>query len=61
MAKRPFAPSAPTTILWIIALLLGSVGILLHFVPVAGLSQYNYWMLLSGFVLLVLGTAYRGV
>lgn len=61
MARRSFAPSAPATTLWLIALLLGGAGILLHFVHVDELSKYSYWMLLSGFALLVVGTAYRGV
>ncbi|MCY7351837.1 MAG: hypothetical protein LH606_14425 [Cytophagaceae bacterium] len=62
MASRSsFAPSAPSRILWLVALLIGGLGILFHFVQVAELSQYNYWMLLTGFVLLVVGTAYRNV
>ncbi|GAB2604139.1 hypothetical protein [Spirosoma areae] len=61
MAKRSFAPSAPSATLWLIALLLGGLGILLHFVHVDQLSAYSYWMLLTGFVLLAIGTAYRGV
>jgi hypothetical protein len=61
MARRSFAPSAPSSTLWLVALLLGGAGILFHFVPVPELSKYSYWMLLSGFVLLGIGTAYRGI
>ncbi len=61
MAKKSFAPSAPNATLWLLALILGIAGILLHFVYVAELSKYSYWMLLSGFVLLLIGTTYRGV
>lgn len=61
MAKRAFLPSAPSMVLWVIALVIGILGILVHYVPVQGLSKYNYEMLLIGFVLLVIGTAYRKV
>ncbi|MFM9947925.1 MAG: hypothetical protein ACKV1O_08310 [Saprospiraceae bacterium] len=61
MAKRTFLPSAPSMVLWVIALIIGILGILVHYVPVQGLSKYNYEMLLIGFVLLVVGTAYRKI
>lgn len=61
MAKRAFLPSAPSMILWVIALVIGILGILVHYVAVEGLSKYNYEMLLIGFVLLVVGTAYRKI
>jgi len=61
MAKRTFLPSAPTMIIWVIALILGILGILTHYVAVDGLSKYSYEMLLIGFVLLVVGTTYRKI
>lgn len=62
MASRSsFAPSAPGRILWMVAVIIGGLGILFHFVRVDQLSEYNYWMLLTGFVLLVIGTMYRNV
>jgi len=61
MANRPFSPSAPNRVLWIIAVLIGIVGILVHYTHVNGLSEYNYEMLLIGFILLVIGTAFRRV
>ena len=61
MAKRTFLPSAPNKALWIIAVIIGGLGILTHFAHVDELSRYNYEMLLIGFVLLVVGTTYRKV
>lgn len=61
MANRKFMPSAPNLTLWAIALIVGFLGILGHFTHVDILSKYNYEMLLIGFVLLVIGTASRGV
>ncbi len=59
MANRSFLPSAPNKTLWIIAVLIGILGIIVHYFHVKGLSEYNYEMLLIGFLLLVLGTTYR--
>jgi hypothetical protein len=59
MADRNFAPSAPNRTLWILAVIIGIVGILVHYYHVEKLSEYNYEMLLIGFLLLVLGTAFR--
>jgi hypothetical protein len=59
MSNRSFLPSAPNKTLWIIAILIGFVGIIVHYFHVDTLSQYSYEMLLIGFLLLVLGTTYR--
>lgn len=61
MAKRKFMPSAPNKVLWILALIFGILGIFAHFFPIDILSSYNYEMLLIGFVLLAVGTTFRGV
>jgi len=45
--------------IWVAALIIGCLSILLHYFPVKDLSKYNYEMLLIGFVLLIIGTAYR--
>ena len=61
MAKKTFLPSAPSLTLWIIAVIIGLLGILTHFVQVDQLSKYNYEMVMIGFILLVIGTAYRKI
>ena len=61
MANRTFLPSAPNKGLWIAAVIIGCLGILVHYVHVDELSKYNYEMLLIGFILLVIGTTYRRV
>lgn len=61
MANRKFMPSAPNQILWIIALIVGILGIIGHYTQIDMLSKYNYEMLLIGFVLLVIGTTFRNV
>lgn len=61
MARNTFAPSAPNRILWIIAVIVGGLGVLAHYAHIKELSTYNYEMLLIGFVLLVIGTAMRKI
>jgi len=55
------APNAPTRGIWIAALVIGGLGILARFVDMNEVSAYNYWMLLIGYVLLVIGTSARGM
>lgn len=61
MANRKFMPSAPNQIVWVLALILGILGILGHYSQIDILSKYNYEMLLIGFILLAIGTTYRKV
>ncbi len=61
MANKKFMPSAPNQIVWVLALIVGFLGILGHYTHIDVLSKYNYEMLLIGFILLVIGTLYRKV
>jgi len=63
MAKSK-TPNAPTRTVWLLALIIGGLGILLRFVDVPALAEiraYNYWMLLIGFLLLALGTSSKNI
>lgn len=56
--------SAPTHPIWLIAVILGVLGILvhLHVVPaLAPMRPYEFWLVTAGWAALVLGTAMRGV
>ena len=59
MSKQTFLPSAPGKILWIVALIIGILGILVHYIHVNELSKYYYEMLLIGYLMLVIGTTFR--
>jgi hypothetical protein len=54
-------PSAPKVLTWILGLLLGISGIVGHFKHVQILTEYNYLLLLSGFVILAAGTIFRSL
>lgn len=52
-------PSSPKKITWIIGIVLGLLGILGHYTYIDVLSEYNYLLLLIGFIVLALGTTFR--
>lgn len=52
-------PSAPSKVLWIIALIIGILGFIFHFV--ASLAAYAFWFVLAAFVLLAIGTSFKKV
>ncbi|SDC28055.1 hypothetical protein [Williamwhitmania taraxaci] len=54
-------PSAPLKITWIIGLILGILGIIGHYFHVEFLTEYNYILLLIGFVALAVGTTFKGL
>jgi hypothetical protein len=52
-------PSAPKRITWMIGLICGILGIIGHYGRVEVLTEYNYILLLVGFVVLAAGTTLR--
>ena len=61
MARQTFLPSAPNKGLWIAAVIIGGLGILAHYTTLAELAQYNFQLVMIGFLLLVVGTTYRKI
>jgi hypothetical protein len=54
-------PTTPTTLVWILGIIIGILGIIGHFISISGLSGISFWLLLGGFVLLALGTSFKGL
>ncbi len=54
-------PSAPKKITWIIGIIAGALGIIGHFARIDILSEYSYALLLIGFIVLAVGTTFKGV
>jgi hypothetical protein len=48
--------SAPKQITWIIAIIVGLLGIIGHFVAIPFASMNSFWLVTVGFILLALGT-----
>jgi hypothetical protein len=55
------SPSAPKKITWIIGLASGILGVLGHYAQVQILTEYNYVLLLFGFIILAAGTTFRNL
>ena len=53
--------SAPTQIVWIIALILGIVGILGVLGVITAFSAYAFWLVAAGWALLLIATIMRGM
>ena len=53
------SPSAPKKITWAIGLICGILGIIGHYTNVTFLTEYNYLLLLVGFIVLAIGTTFR--
>jgi hypothetical protein len=53
--------NAPSQALWIVAVILGALGILGHpqVLAIQGLRFYYFWLLAAGFILLVVATLVR--
>lgn len=54
-------PSSPKKITYIIGLLCGVFGIIGHYAHVQILSEYNYTLLLTGFIVLLVGTTFKDI
>lgn len=53
--------SAPKVITWVIAVIVGAVGILAHLVTIQVLSGYAFWLVAAAFVLLAIASLIKGL
>jgi hypothetical protein len=53
--------SAPNQTIWVIAVVLGVLGIVANLGVVPPLAAYAFWLVTIGFVLLVLATLLKGM
>ena len=53
--------SAPKKIVWIIALVLGLLGIIFTLITVPFLSAISFWLVAVGWLLLILATYLKGL
>ena len=52
--------SAPKQSLWMVAVVLGVLGVLGNFVAIPVVTVNAFWFVTVGFAVLVLGTAFKG-
>ena len=53
--------NAPKSITWIIAVVLGALGILASFVMIPTVSAYAGYLVMAGFEILAVATAVKGL
>ncbi len=53
--------SAPTQLVWIIALVVGIVGIIAAIVTIAVLSDLAVWIIAAAWLILIVSTAIKGM
>jgi len=51
--------SAPSGLMFLIAVVLGGLAIVGHFTPIRYVSQYQFWLLAAGWGLLVFACLFR--
>ena len=51
--------SRPKNSTWIIAVIIGVLGIIGSFVSIPLISEYSFWLVVIGFVLLALATYFK--
>ena len=53
--------NAPKTLTWLIAIILGLLGLLGHFVALPIITPYAFWFVFAGLGLLALGNFLKGL
>jgi len=53
--------SAPTKPVWLVAAVVGVLGVVGHFVNIPVITPYHFWLVTAGFGILGLGTLLKGV
>jgi len=53
--------SAPKQVVWVIAVIVGVLGILGAFTQLPVATEYSFWLVTVGFVLLALATLLEGM
>lgn len=53
--------NAPKKLTWWISLVLAVIALIAELVVIPGLSVINFWVLLVGFVLIILSTSLKGL
>lgn len=53
--------NAPTKIAWVIAVILGILGLLGWLADIPFISEYPFWFMFAGWLLLVIATWAKGI
>jgi hypothetical protein len=53
--------SPPTTVVFVISLILAALAIVGHFVPLPIMSEHGFWMAVIAYIVLVVGNVAKGL
>lgn len=53
--------SAPTTLIFVISVVLAILAILSTFMPMPIIGEYRFWVAIAAYVILAIGNVFRGV
>lgn len=53
--------NAPKFVTWVVAVVIGCLGILGYFVAIPFVSVYAFWFVVVGFVIVALGSVIKGM
>ncbi len=60
-SSTTFYPNAPNKALWVVAVILGILALLSHFVFIEFFTPNKFWIVSIAFVLLVIGTTAKKI
>lgn len=53
--------SAPTTMVFVISIVLAILAVLSMFMPLPIIGEYRFWVAIAAYVILAIGNIFRGV
>jgi hypothetical protein len=53
--------SPPTTVVFVISIILAALAIIGHFVAIPFITQYGFWVAIIAYIILAVGNLFRGV
>ncbi len=51
--------NAPNFVVWVVAVVIGAVGLLAHFIAIPVASMYSFWFVTIGFVVLAIANVVK--
>ena len=53
--------SAPTTMIFVISIVLAILAVLSTFMPLPIIGEYKFWVAIAAYVILAVGNMFRGI
>ncbi|MBN1497715.1 MAG: hypothetical protein JXA07_13150 [Spirochaetes bacterium] len=53
--------NAPKFVVWVVAVVIGCLGVLAHFVAIPVVTAYAFWFVVVGFAILAVASVVKGM